>query len=326
MKPRIAVTMGDPAGIGPEICLDILADSDVLQSCTPLIFGDYRLLEECAKTTQRPLAAPKVTLENLTECQGAAVIDISSFLPEQIKPGHFDAITGKASYQYILHATEACMAGRVSAITTGPISKSALHAAGINYPGHTEILANLTGAETHCMSFFSDELICSLVTVHVGLHEVPTLISSERISEVARLTRDTVANFLGKEPSLAICGLNPHAGEGGLFGKGEEESVIQPAIKALQSEGLHITGPLSPDTAFTAAARHRYDAHICMYHDQALIPLKTLAFDRAVNVTLGLPIIRTSVDHGTAPAIAWQGQACPRSLKEAILLATRLSF
>jgi 4-hydroxythreonine-4-phosphate dehydrogenase len=171
------------------------------------------------------------------------------------------------------------------------------------------------------MAFFSETISCSLVTVHVGYHEVPSLLSIERIKQVISLTREAHRNLLGREPKLAVCGLNPHASENGLFGQGEEKAIIIPAIERARTEGADIIGPLPPDTAFTPSRRQRVDAYICMYHDQALIPVKALAFDQAVNVTLGLPIIRTSVDHGTALDIAWQGKADPSSLKAAVRLA-----
>ena len=174
------------------------------------------------------------------------------------------------------------------------------------------------------MAFFSETISCSLVTVHVGYHEVPEMLSVERINQVISLTRDAHRNLLGHEPKLAVCGLNPHAGENGLFGMGEEEAIIIPAIEQACTNGADIIGPLPPDTAFTAKRRETVDAYICMYHDQALIPVKALAFDDAVNVTLGLPIIRTSVDHGTALDIAWQGKADPSSLKAAVRLAARM--
>jgi 4-hydroxythreonine-4-phosphate dehydrogenase len=196
-----------------------------------------------------------------------------------------------------------------------------MQAAGITQPGHTEIFAERTGTKDFCMAFFSETISCSLVTVHVGYHEVPSLLSIERIKQVISLTREAHRNLLGREPKLAVCGLNPHASENGLFGRGEEKAIIIPAIERARAEGADIIGPLPPDTAFTPSRRQRVDAYICMYHDQALIPVKALAFDQAVNVTLGLPIIRTSVDHGTALDIAWQGKADPSSLKAAVRLA-----
>jgi 4-hydroxythreonine-4-phosphate dehydrogenase len=205
------------------------------------------------------------------------------------------------------------------------LNKEALHAAGHRYPGHTEIFAERMRAECSCMTFFSDELTCSLVSVHIGYHEVPAALTTRRILDVIDLTADAVRRQRGREPRLAVLGLNPHAGEHGLFGRGEEEHIIAPAVEAARANGLNIVGPLSPDTAFLPARRCETDAFICMYHDQALIPLKALAFDSAVNTTLGLPVVRTSVDHGTAFDIAWQGKASAENLFAAVRLAAKLS-
>ena len=226
--------------------------------------------------------------------------------------------------RYVTSAIDACLAGKVDAVVTCPANKEAMQAAGVTHPGHTEIFAERTKTENFCMAFISDTISCSLVTVHVGYHEVPSLLTTDRIYEVISLTRQAHQKLLGKEPRLAVCGLNPHAGENGLFGNREEETIIVPAIEKARGEGADIIGPLPPDTAFTQNRRESVDAYICMYHDQALIPVKALAFDQAVNVTLGLPIVRTSVDHGTALDIAWQGKADPSSLKAAVRLAARM--
>jgi len=225
----------------------------------------------------------------------------------------------------VTKAIEACLAKRVDAVTTCPANKGAMQSAGITQPGHTEIFAERTRTEKFCMAFICETISCSLVTVHAGYTEVPDLLSEERITEVIQLTRETHKNLLGSEPRLAVCGLNPHAGENGLFGNGEEEKMILPAIKKMKEKGYCLTGPLPPDTAFTESRRKEIDAYVCMYHDQALIPVKALAFEEAVNVTLGLPIVRTSVDHGTALDIAWQGKADASSLKAAVNLAVRMS-
>jgi len=215
--------------------------------------------------------------------------------------------------------------GEVNAITTAPLNKEALHAAGHKYPGHTEIFAERMRAERSCMTFFADELTCSLVTVHIGYHEVPAALRTQRILDVIELTAAAVRRQRGREPRLAVLGLNPHAGEHGLFGGGEEERVIAPAIEAASKSGLSVVGPLPPDTAFLPARRRETDAFICMYHDQALIPMKALVFDSAVNTTLGLPVVRTSVDHGTAFDIAWQGKASAGNLFAAVRLAAKLA-
>ena len=317
--------MGDPAGVGPEICLDLLNDPEILNTCQPVIFGDLTILKACARQTGKVLNTPALQLEEITDSSPSGIIDLGILKPNELNPGIADARTGRATYEYVVSAIDACLAGQVDAVVTCPANKEAMQAAGITQPGHTEIFAERTGTKDFCMAFFSETISCSLVTVHVGYYEVPGLLSVEQINQVISLTREAHRNLLGREPKLAVCGLNPHAGEKGLFGRGEEEAIIIPAIERARAEGADIVGPLPPDTAFTPKRRETVDAYICMYHDQALIPVKALAFDQAVNVTLGLPIIRTSVDHGTALDIAWQGQADPSSLKAAVRLAARMA-
>ncbi len=328
-KPLIAITMGDPAGVGPEICLQLLANAEVAAIATPVVFGDARLLARCAR--QLKLPAPKRIVSEIEwpEVCGSlsepAVLDIFGFDAAEFTPGHVSGRTGAASFTYIEKSIQAALAGQVAAVATAPINKEALRAAGIMYPGHTEMFAEKMASERSCMTFFSPEMICSLVTVHIGYQEVVPALNSARILEVIELTAAAVQRHLGRKPKLAVCGLNPHAGEHGLFGQREEETIIEPAIQAARAKGMTIEGPLPPDTAFIAAKRKTVDAYICMYHDQALIPLKALAFDTAVNTTLGLPVPRTSVDHGTACDIAWQGKANGQSLVEAVKLAARLA-
>ena len=316
--------MGDPAGVGPEICLDLLNDPEILNTCQPVIFGDLTILKACARQTGKVLNTPALQLEEITDSSPSGIIDLGILKPNELNPGIADARTGRATYEYVVSAIDACLAGQVDAVVTCPANKEAMQAAGITQPGHTEIFAERTGTKDFCMAFFSETISCSLVTVHVGYYEVPGLLSVEQINQVISLTREAHRNLLGREPKLAVCGLNPHAGENGLFGRGEEEAIIIPAIERARAEGADIVGPLPPDTAFTPKRRETVDAYICMFHDQALIPVKALAFDEAVNVTLGLPIIRTSVDHGTALDIAWQGKADPDSLKAAVRLAVRM--
>lgn len=324
-KPRIGVTMGDPAGVGPEICLDLLADSSIAERCVPIIFGDAEVLRLCAERTGKASDFQVVDQENLDAVSSPSVLDLGFMDLEQLQPGAVNPATGKATYGYVTKAIEACLAKRVDAVTTCPANKGAMQSAGITQSGHTEIFAERTQTEKFCMAFICETISCSLVTVHAGYTEVPDLLSEERIAEVIQLTRKTHKNLLGIEPRIAVCGLNPHAGENGLFGNGEEEKMILPAIEKMKEKGCDLTGPLPPDTAFTESRRKAIDAYVCMYHDQALIPVKALAFEEAVNVTLGLPIVRTSVDHGTALDIAWQGKADASSLKAAVHLAVRLS-
>jgi 4-hydroxythreonine-4-phosphate dehydrogenase len=328
-KPLIAVTMGDPAGVGPEVCLQLLANESVREIATPVIFGDARLLARCARQTGLP--APRRIISEIewadtcTRIEEPAVLDVFGFNAEDFTPGIVSARTGAAGYRYVEKSIEAALTKQVAAVATAPLNKEALHAAGIMYPGHTEMFAEKMQAERSCMTFFSEEMICSLVTVHIGYQDVVPALTTRRILDVIELTEAAVRRVKGRTPRIAVCGLNPHAGEHGLFGRSEEENIIAPAIAAARANGLTIEGPLPPDTAFITAKRRTVDAYICMYHDQALIPLKALAFDTAVNTTLGLPVPRTSVDHGTACDIAWQGKANGRSLVEAVLLAAKMA-
>jgi 4-hydroxythreonine-4-phosphate dehydrogenase len=255
----------------------------------------------------------------------ARVVDLGCVDAARVRPGEVDAACGDAAFRYVTAAIDAALAGRVDGVATAPLNKAALHAAGHDYPGHTEIFAERMRAPRSCMMLTSDELTCAFATVHVGYHEVPGLLSNRRILDVIELTADAMRRIRGREPKLSVCGLNPHAGENGLFGRREEEEIIAPAIAAARAAGLEVDGPLPADTAFIASRRRSRDAFICMYHDQGHIPMKVLAFDSAINTTLGLPVVRTSVDHGTAFDIAWQGKANAGSLFEAVRLAAVLS-
>ena len=322
--PKIAVTMGDPAGVGPELCLELLRNERVSEHCVPIVFGDVEVLHECADVTEKPRPLQVITPADLNTADIPSVLSLDGIGIEQLTPGTISEATGHATYRYLESAISACRRGEVDAVTTAPANKSALHQAGILQPGQTEIFAEHTATENFCMMLTSDILTCSFVTVHVGYHEVAGMLTTQRILEVIELTYRSIKHLRSREPHLAVCGLNPHAGEGGLFGNHEEELIITPAIERARSLGMRIEGPLPPDTAFLPDRRAVTDAFICMYHDQGHIPLKALAFDRAVNCTLGLPIVRTSVDHGTALDIAWQGKAGPESLIEAVILAARM--
>jgi 4-hydroxythreonine-4-phosphate dehydrogenase len=311
--PRVAITMGDPAGVGPELCLRLLRDDRVRAVCEPVVVGDLGVLNRVATQLDWP---PPAT---------AGVIDRGAIDASSVRPGAVSAPCGQAAYEYVTFAIDAALAGRFDAIATGPLNKEALHAAAIPFPGHTEILASRTGAPRHCMMLTSEAITCSLVTVHVGYAAVPPLLTIESIRDTIELTAAAMRRIRGRAPRLLVCGLNPHAGEHGLFGAGEEERIIAPAIEAARAAGIDVSGPLPPDTAFLPKYRANCDAYVCMYHDQGLIPLKALAFEEAVNVTLGLPIVRTSVDHGTAFDIAWKGVADVSSFVQAVKLAAKLA-
>ena len=329
MPPLIAITMGDPAGVGPEICLRLLNHQESHLHATPLIFGDAGILRRVSQASGIPLQSPVVNYDDwkqhATRIEAPTVIDCACVDANAIVPGQLDARCGEAAFQYVTRAIEAGLEGRVAAVSTGPLNKEALHLAGHKFPGHTEIFAERMHAERSCMMQYSEAITCSFVTVHVGYHEVPALLKPERIVDVIELTGQALRRIRGREPKLLVCGLNPHAGEHGLFGNREEERFITPAIETARTLGYDLTGPVPPDTAFTPAARKQYDAVICMYHDQGHIPVKMIAFDSAVNTTLGLPVTRTSVDHGTAFDIAWQGKADPGSMFAAVKLAALLS-
>ncbi len=325
---HLAITMGDPAGIGPELCLKYLASSCSEPYYIPLIFGDFSILKRVANHLNQDLTTPvfswKEYLKQPRAMTQATIIDMQSVNENLVQPGKVDALHGRAAYLYIERAIEQAIRGNVDAIVTNPIHKEALHQAGISYPGHTELLQTKTSSDSICMMLTSEKITCSLVTAHVGYEEVPALLNTKRILEVIHLTKKAMQAIRGRSPRLTLCGLNPHAGEHGLFGNREEERIILPAVMEAKKQGIDITGPLPADTAFVPAIRKRTDAYICMYHDQGLIPLKAISFDNAVNITLGLPIIRTSVDHGTAFDIAWQGVANVNSLIQAVKLASKL--
>ena len=285
-KPRIAITEGDPAGIGPEIARRAAADARVLDVCEPVLYG----------------AASGTTFQ----------------------PGVLSADAGKAAYDAIARATTDAQRGDVAAMATAPINKEALRLAGFPWNGHTDLLAHLTGAAHVAMMFFSEELRVVLATVHVPLAEVPALLTQQLLDDTITLTASELPRFGFAAPRLAVAGLNPHAGEHGLFGR-EEEIAMAPAIACCRAKGIDVSGPFPGDTVFVRARNGEFDAVIACYHDQGLIPVKLVAFGRAVNVTLGLPIIRTSVDHGTAFDIAGKGVADAGSLIGAVLLAARLA-
>jgi 4-hydroxythreonine-4-phosphate dehydrogenase len=289
VRPRVALTVGDPAGIGPEIVRKAAADPRVLDACEPVIVG--------------PVDAAA----------------LASF-----RPGQLSAEAGRAAYEAIVDAVDQAKAGRVDAIATAPVNKEAFALAGLPWKGHTDLLGALTGAPRAVMMFDSPTLRVSLATVHIALADVPKALTRDVLVETIRITAASLPEFGIDAPRLAVAGLNPHAGEHGLMGR-EDEDVIAPAIEACRVDGVSITGPIPGDTVFLRASRGEFDAVVACYHDQGLIPVKLLSFGRSVNVTLGLPIVRTSVDHGTAFDIAGEERADPSSMIEAVLLAAKLA-
>lgn len=324
----IAISTGDPAGVGPELSLRVI--EYVSDHCLPILFADARVIQKVAESLDLVVPAT-VSLadwhaQSFEMPSGSSLlVDVGNIDLPQFQPGFVNAQTGGASYDYVIEAIKACKSGQVAGMVTGPIHKDALNGAGIKYPGHTEILATETNTDRICMMLTSEQITCSVVTAHVGLHEVPSLLTQDRVFDAIQLSHEALTRMRGRPARLVVCGLNPHAGEGGLFGNLEEEKTIQPAVERAIDEGIDVQGPLPADTAFIPRIRAETDGYVCMYHDQGLIPLKALAFDTAVNVTLGLPIVRTSVDHGTALDLAWQGKASVTSFVQAVELAIKLS-
>jgi len=325
-KPIIALTMGDPAGVGPELCLRMLVDRDVKTYSTPVIFGDPVLLHRVASLAGLPFPSQVIPLARWPQAdvKGSAIVAIECADMASVAPGRLSASCGAAAYRCVEVAVRETMAGRVNAMVTAPLNKEALHLAGVPYPGHTEILGALTGSARTCMMLSSEKITTSLVTTHTSLASVPGKLSVELILETIRLTSEAMQRLRRRAPKLVVCSLNPHSGEHGLFGD-EEQRLIEPAIALARAEGFEVEGPLPPDTAFLPARMTQTGAYICMYHDQGLIPFKMLAFETGVNITLGLPITRTSPDHGTAFDIAWTGRAQSGSMRQAVLYAVQLS-
>jgi 4-hydroxythreonine-4-phosphate dehydrogenase len=323
--PRIGVTMGDPAGIGPEVVLKAVAEPEVLAACVPVIVGDAQHLAHTARTLDLQCGYEIVRRgEPFPEDPAGPVIYHLDNIKGPVAPGVESGDAGRAAAEYIEAAVELCGAGAVEAIATAPINKRALFLGGYSFPGHTEFLAHLTGSPESAMAFVASNLRIVLISTHVPLSEAIRLVEKERIARVTRLADRELRRWGIERPRIAVAALNPHGAEGGLFGV-EEAAEILPAVEACREEGLTVSGPHSADTVFLRASRGEFDAVISCYHDQAMIPVKCLSFGEAVNVTLGLPFIRTSVDHGTAFDIAGRGVAEHSSMVAAITLAARLA-
>jgi 4-hydroxythreonine-4-phosphate dehydrogenase len=324
---KIAITMGDPGGVGSEIIIRALSQAGIHNYCTPMIVGDKTPLEEAIALLQSPVQLRIIKLPDESQLTGKQnmieLIDMG--IIKKVRKGKPTASGGKASVLYIQKAVELALDGYVDGIVTGPISKEALHMAGFTWPGHTEMISDLTHTKDCAMVFVGGPLRIILVTIHTALKRVPSLISKDRILKTLRLAKKACEMLGIKKPRIAVAGLNPHAGEAGLFGN-EEIREIGPAVKEAFKEGIPVSGPFPPDVIFHKAYRGEFDLIVCMYHDQGLIPLKMVAFDKGVNMTVGLPIIRTSPDHGTAYDIAWKGIANPSSMIEAIKLAAKLKI
>ncbi len=321
----IGITMGCPVGIGPEIILRHAAGRDPASSPTPVILGDLGVLRRCAGELAIDVEYQAWLPGTPLPAKALPVVELSHLDPERLRWGRPDLYTAHAMVSYIRETVQLIRQGALDGMATCPISKAALQAAGYLYPGHTEMLAELTGTEQYAMMMAGPRLRVTLVTIHCPLSQVAARLTERAIIDLIRITdRALRSDFALPRPRIAVAGLNPHAGENGLFGD-EETTRIQPAIIQAQKEGITVEGPLPPDTVFFKAAAGRYDAVICMYHDQGLIPFKLLHFSDGVNVTLGLPLVRTSVDHGTAYDIAGKGIADAGSLTAAVNLAATIS-
>jgi 4-hydroxythreonine-4-phosphate dehydrogenase len=324
-RPLLAITLGDPAGIGPEVVLKALAHPEVYERSQPLVVGDRRILERAAgwlgqtvdfevvaEPSSGSYAPGKVTL-----------LDLENAPPEQVPVGEVSAAAGAAAVEYVFRACDLAMAGAVDAVVTAPLNKAAMNLAGFDYAGHTELLTERTGAERVSMLLIGPNLRIVHVSTHVGLAEAIARVTPERVDTVIQLAHDACRALGIARPRIAVAGLNPHASEGGLFGD-EEATRIEPAIRAARERGLDVSDPQPPDTVFLRATKGAYDIVVAQYHDQGHIPMKLLAFDSGVNVSIGLPIVRTSVDHGTAFDIAGTGVAREESLLAAIDVAIQM--
>ena len=326
--PLIAVTMGDSSGIGPEIIIRAFRSPETRNLCLPFVIGDRLAMERALSVCGSPLKIHEIAEPEGTFLAPEGTIPLlalSQLTEADMLYGKPSVAAGDAVYRYICHAARLCLSGKVAAMATAPISNEAMHRAGHDYPGHTELLAELCGTDDFVMMLAGDLLRVSLVTIHEALADVPCLVTYDQVLKTIRITAKGVSRLTGKAaPKLAVLALNPHCGEGGMFGC-EESEIIGPAIDQVRSEGIDAEGPLSADTLFHFAKQGVYDGVVAMYHDQGLIPLKMLHFDDAVNITLGLPIIRTSVDHGTAYNLAGTGQASEKSLLAAIRMAAEMA-
>ena len=318
----VAITMGDPAGVGPEIVAKVLAERP---SARAVVVGDAGILRRAVGLLDLPLEVNAI--ERPADARfDEGVIDLvaASELPEDLPFGELDARAGDAAYRYVRRAVELALADEVHAIATAPLNKEAMHQAGHRYPGHTELLAELCGVDDYAMMLVGEDLRVVHVSTHVSLREAIDRVTPEREGAVIRLAEAALRALGCEHPRIAVAGLNPHAGENGLFGR-EDAERIAPAVEAAKEDGIDASGPWPADTVFLQARRGRFDAVVVQYHDQGHIPIKLLGFDTGVNVTVGLPFFRTSVDHGTAFDIAGTGEADAASLKAALELAADLA-
>jgi 4-hydroxythreonine-4-phosphate dehydrogenase len=324
--PVIAITMGDPTGIGPEIIAKALTHPEVHERCRPLVVGDVKRMEKAIQITRSPLRVKEISNPAELKADRTKLYCIGvTALPTDLPFGKFSAQAGEAAYQYVKRAAGLAIAHEINAICTAPLNKEAMHAAGHKFPGHTELLASLTQTPEVSMLLVSPKLRVVHVTTHIGLLDAVARIEPGLVERTIRRGYTAMVDAGIQHPRIGVCGINPHAGESGLFGRGEEEEKIVPAVGACQHDGINVEGPLPADTLFYRASRGDFDLVVAMYHDQGHGPVKVLGIETGVNVTLGLPVIRTSVDHGTAFDIAGTGKADERSMIEALHQAADLA-
>ena len=326
--PVIAITMGDAAGVGPEIIMKSLAHPELYQQCRPLVIGDSRRLEQAGNIAGRQLRMHSLSPEEIAEARyEAGTVDCVDLhlIPGDLPWGKLSAKAGDAAFRYLETAAKLAMAGKAQAICTAPLNKEALHAGGHRFPGHTEILAHLTGTPEVSMMLSTPKLRVIHVTTHIGLIDAVAKIEPGLVERTIARGHQALVSAGIESPRIGVCGINPHAGENGLFGHGEEEQKIAPAVKACRERGWNVEGPLPADTLFFLASRGDFDLVVAMYHDQGHGPVKVLGLESGVNITVGLPVIRTSVDHGTAFDIAGTGKADEGSMLEALRQAVKLA-
>jgi 4-hydroxythreonine-4-phosphate dehydrogenase len=325
-RPIVAITMGDASGVGPEVIMKALARPEIYAMCRPLVVGDAARLREAGEICHLSLnVQPRASAaEGSYEAGTVDCIDLG-LIPPDHPFGKLSALSGEAAYRYVERATALVSAHEADAICTAPLSKEALHMAGHIYPGHTELIADLTGTPEVSMLLVSPKLRVVHVTTHIGLIDAIRRIEPGLVERTITRGYETLVAAGIANPRIGVCGINPHAGENGLFGYGEEEEKIAPAVRACQARGWQVTGPLPADTLFFLAGRGDYDLVVAMYHDQGHGPIKVLGLESGVNVTIGLPVVRTSVDHGTAFDIAGTGRVDAGSMVEALRQAVELA-
>lgn len=323
--PRIGITIGDAAGIGPEITLKSLADNEINQICRPILIGDSNVLLETKQWLNLDINFAEVKRgDDFPNITAQPLIYDMANVGKTFPIGQDNGVTGKASAENVEVAIRLWKEGKIDALVTAPISKKAISLGGYNFPGHTEFLAKLTSTEKFAMSFFADKLRVVLLSTHLSLRDAIELVKRKNLVDLIKFTNHTLKQLLKKEIKIAVAGLNPHASEGGMFGTEEMNEIIPAIDECREKYGIDVSGAFSPDTIFLRAFRGEFDAVISCYHDQATIAVKCLSFGASVNVTLGLPLVRTSVDHGTAFDIAGKGVAEASSMKAAIKLAAQL--